>query len=67
MRAVIDQLDARRAQVFVESLIVEVNADKAAEVGVPWQGLLGGNGDGVIGATGTLQPGLPGALPADLG
>ena len=28
LRAVIDKLDARRAQVFVESLIVEVNADK---------------------------------------
>ncbi len=53
LRAVIDQLDVRRAQVFVESLIVEVNADKAAEFGVQWQGLLGGRGDGVIGATGT--------------
>ena len=37
LRAVIDRLDARRAQVYVESLIVEVNADKAAEFGIQWQ------------------------------
>ena len=43
MRAVIDKLDSRRAQVFVESLIVEVNADKAAEFGVQFQSLLGKN------------------------
>ncbi len=53
LRAVIDLLDARRAQVFVESLIVEVNADKADEFGVQWQGALGRSGDRVIGALGT--------------
>lgn len=37
VRAVIDKLDARRAQVFIESLIVEVQADKAAELGIQWQ------------------------------
>jgi len=41
MRAVIDQLDVRRAQVYIESLIVEVNAAKAAEFGVQWLGLSG--------------------------
>jgi general secretion pathway protein D len=41
LRTVIDQLDARRAQVYVESLIVEVNADKAAEFGIQWLGLSG--------------------------
>jgi general secretion pathway protein D len=41
LRAVIDQLDARRAQVYVESLIVEVSADKAAELGVQWLGISG--------------------------
>lgn len=41
LRAVIDQLDARRAQVYVESLIVEVSAEKAAELGVQWAGLSG--------------------------
>ncbi len=53
LRAVIDQLDGRRAQVFVESLIAEVNADKAAEFGIQWQGALGKNGDGSIGLLGT--------------
>ena len=41
LRAIIDQLDARRAQVYVESLIVEVSADKAAELGVQWAALSG--------------------------
>ena len=53
LRAVIDKLDARRAQVFVESLIAEVNADKAAEFGIQFQGALGKKGDGVIGLLGT--------------
>ncbi len=53
LRAVIDKLDARRAQVLVESLIVEVNTDKAAEFGIQWQGALGNAGDGVIGLLGT--------------
>ncbi|MCB2001356.1 MAG: type II secretion system secretin GspD, partial [Rhodoferax sp.] len=53
MRAVIDKLDAPRAQVFVESLIAEVNADKAAEFGIQWQGPIGQKGDGSIGLLGT--------------
>ncbi len=39
LRVIIDQLDARRAQVYVESLIVEVSADKAAELGIQWAGV----------------------------
>jgi len=53
LRAVIDKLDARRAQVFVESLIAEVNADKAAEFGIQWQGVLGKAGDANVGLLGT--------------
>ena len=53
LRAVIDQLDSRRAQVYVESLIAEVNADKAAEFGIQWQGALGNSGDSLIGLLGT--------------
>jgi general secretion pathway protein D len=53
LRAVIDMLDARRAQVFVESLIAEVSADRAAEFGIQWQGALGKSGDSVIGLLGT--------------
>jgi general secretion pathway protein D len=53
LRAVIDKLDARRAQVFVESLITEVNADKAAQFGIQWQGPIGSKGDRNIGLLGT--------------
>jgi general secretion pathway protein D len=53
LRAVIDQLDSRRAQVYVESLIAEVNADKAAEFGIQWQGPLGNLGDNTVGLLGT--------------
>ena len=53
MRAVIDKLDQRRAQVFVESLIAEVNSDRAAEFGIQWQGALGKKGDQNIGLLGT--------------
>jgi general secretion pathway protein D len=53
LRAVIDRLDSRRAQVYVESLIAEVNADKAAEFGIQWQGPIGQKGDSNIGLLGT--------------
>jgi general secretion pathway protein D len=41
LRATIEKLDVRRAQVVIESLIVEVSADKAAEFGVQFQALGG--------------------------
>jgi general secretion pathway protein D len=53
IRAVIDRLDSRRAQVFVESMIAEVNSDKAAELGIQWQGGLGKSGDSNVGFLGT--------------
>ena len=53
LRTVIDKLDGRRAQVLVESLIVEVSASKLAEFGIQWQSLLGKQGDGTIGVIGT--------------
>ena len=55
MRQVIDQLDTRRAQVYVETLIVKVDATKAAEFGFQWQSLLGNtNTDSkVVGVAGT--------------
>ncbi len=52
LRAVIDMLDQRRAQVMVESLIAEVNADKAAEMGIQWQTANGQKG-GTVGIIGT--------------
>lgn len=53
IRAVIDQLDSRRAQVYVEALIVEVDADRAAELGIQWQGISGSKGDTNILGLGT--------------
>ena len=53
LRTVIEQLDVRRAQVFVEALIVEVQADRAAEFGIQWQGLDGLNRSGTQGFGGT--------------
>jgi general secretion pathway protein D len=55
LRAVIERLDTRRAQVFVEALIVEVSSDKAAEFGIQWQVLTGANRtrSGVQGIGGT--------------
>jgi len=47
LRAVIDKLDQRRAQVFVESLIAEVNISKVADLGIQWQGLI--SSVGIIG------------------
>ena len=47
LRNIIDQLDARRAQVYVESLIVEVSASTAAEFGVQWAGLSGDSAGGM--------------------
>jgi general secretion pathway protein D len=44
LRGVIDQLDARRAQVYIESLIVEVTSTRASEFGVQWLGLSGDSG-----------------------
>ncbi len=52
LRSVIDMLDQRRAQVFVESLIAEVSADKAAEFGVQWMSGTG-TGSNTVGVLGT--------------
>jgi general secretion pathway protein D len=44
LRAALDKLDVRRAQVYVEALIAEITADKAAEFGIQWQSLSGAAG-----------------------
>jgi len=49
IRNVIDQLDVRRAQVYLEAMIVEMTATTAANLGVQWQGALqSGNGNNVL-------------------
>ena len=72
LRGVIDKLDARRAQVFIEALIVEVSTNKASEFGIQWQDLSGANDSGVRGVGGTnFNTGGPnnniGAVAANLG
>lgn len=57
IRAVIDRLDTRRAQVFVECLVAEVSSDRAAELGIQWQTALGKKGDSSIGVIGTNYKG----------
>ncbi len=53
LRAVVEKLDARRLQVYVEALIVELTATKAGEFGIQWQDLsgLGKSGTQVFGGT----------------
>ena len=53
VRVMIDQLDTRRAQVYIESMIVEVSGDNAADFGFQWQGILGNRGDSNLLAAGT--------------
>jgi general secretion pathway protein D len=80
LRAIIEQLDSRRAQVYVEALIVEVDADRAAELGIQWQGISGNKGDtnilglgtnfgtginNILGASQLLAQGVTGLAQAD--
>ncbi len=53
VRGVIDQLDSRRAQIYVETMIVKIDASKAAQFGVQWQHLFGGKGDTQLIGAGT--------------
>ncbi|QWD02536.1 type II secretion system secretin GspD [Polynucleobacter paneuropaeus] len=63
LRHVIDQLDKRRGQVYIESIIVEVSSTNAAELGIQWQGLVGaGNQNTGFGGTNfTSSNGTPGS------
>ena len=63
MEQVIDKLDIRRLQVLLETIIVEVSAEKAADLGVTWafgdadlENAIGAtNFDGTVGVTGLAQ------------
>ena len=58
LRQVIEQLDKRRTQVYIESIIVEVSSTNAAELGIQWQGLIGaGNQNVAFGGTNFTGPG----------
>jgi len=57
LRAVIEKLDIRRAQVYVEALIAEVTSDKASELGFQWAAAGEVNGNIIGGATNFTQAG----------
>ncbi len=59
LRTVIEQLDIRRAQVYVEALIVEMSTDSADELGVQWAGAATA-GSTTVGAAANF----PGASPS---
>ncbi|POZ62500.1 type II secretion system secretin GspD [Chromobacterium alticapitis] len=44
LRNVIDLLDKRRAQVYVEALVMEVTASRVNKIGVQWSAKIGQNG-----------------------
>lgn len=53
---VVDKLDIRRAQVLVEAVIVEVNADKTSDLGVNWAAWSNGSNGTQIPAGGFVEP-----------
>lgn len=58
LKAVVEKLDVRRAQVLIEALIVEVSADKAAEFGIQWIGAGTVSSDNTLGGLfGNSSPG----------
>jgi general secretion pathway protein D len=69
VRALIDQLDTRRAQVYIESLIVELAGSDAAEAGFQWQSLFGESGDkyGIVTGTNFDNPAGPSIIDINVG
>lgn len=47
LKSVIDQLDVRRRQVYVEAIILEVSVERARQLGIELQNSFSINGDGV--------------------
>src|SRR5437016_10871711 len=62
LRTVIEQLDVRRAQVYVEALVAEMNADRTDELGFQWAGARG-VGSRAVGAAANF----PSATPSIVG
>jgi general secretion pathway protein D len=59
MRAImeiVDKIDIRRAQVLVEAVIVEVNADKTSDLGVNWAAWSNGSSGTQIPLGGFIEP-----------
>jgi general secretion pathway protein D len=57
IRNVIDRLDTRRAQVYIETLIVKVDAEKAADIGIQWQAISGDQNSSTVYGAGTNYSG----------
>ena len=66
VRSMIEKLDSRRAQVYIESMIVEVTGADAADFGFQWQGLLGSRGDTNLVGLGTNFTGKGGGNIIDI-
>ena len=47
LRQVIDQLDKRRTQIYVEAMIAEVTSTNSAQLGIQWQGIVNAGGQNV--------------------
>jgi len=62
LRGVIEKLDVRRTQVYVEALIVEMQTDAAQELGVQWAGGMPAGSGAVAGVQN-----FPGANPSLIG
>src|SRR5438445_11152109 len=58
LRLVIEQLDIRRAQVYVEALVAEMNADRTDELGFQWA-TAGAVGSRAVGATANFPSANP--------
>jgi general secretion pathway protein D len=58
LRLVIEQLDVRRAQVYVEALIVEMTADATSELGFQWAAATGA-GSRAVGAAANFPSANP--------
>ena len=53
LRSVIAMLDKRRAQIYIEALIVDLQSDRASEFGIQWQDITGTGPSGarIVGGT----------------
>jgi len=65
LRGVIEKLDVRRTQVYVEALIVEMQTDAAREIGVQWAAL-DKTGNSSYGAAQNFPSANPGILSASI-
>ncbi len=79
LKRVIEQLDIRRAQVYIETIIAEVSSNRAAELGVQWAaggdsdrpaGVsnfdIGGTGASIVDVGGKLSAGAPPSISSGL-